>query len=137
MENKIHVSLASLMLKLIVPVFLLGLLIGCSNGGNGYGSNPTGPSGSNGPGANEVWMQNIAYDPSTLTVSVGTTVTWTNKDNVVHSVTSGTPGAPDGIFDSGSMANGTTFSYTFNTAGTHPYYCVPHSSTMTGQVIVQ
>lgn len=135
MNNRTH-YLKIAALKLALPLLLLGLVIGCSND-NGYGSS-TGPGGGNsGPGENEVWMQNIAFNPGTLTVSVGTTITWTNKDNVVHTATSGTPGNPDGLFNSGNMGNGATFSYTFNTAGTYNYYCIPHASTMQGQVIVE
>ncbi|MCW3125852.1 MAG: hypothetical protein JWO03_1510, partial [Bacteroidetes bacterium] len=44
------------------------------------------------PGPNEVFMQNTAFTPSTLTVAVNTTVTWTNKDNINHNVT-GTGGS--------------------------------------------
>jgi len=56
--------------------FMLGamLLAGCSNG-NGY-SSPTGPgNGGGNPGANEVWMQNTAFNPSSITVDAGTTIT--------------------------------------------------------------
>jgi len=54
-----------------------------SNTGNNSGS-----SGGSVPGANEVWIQNMAFNPSTLTVTAGTTVTWTNKDAIGHTVTS-------------------------------------------------
>ncbi len=72
-----------------------------------------------------------AYDPLDLTIPVGTTVRWTNLDpNQVHTVTSGpsdgTVGTPDGIFDSGFMAEGDTFTYTFTEEGVFPYYCLPH-----------
>ncbi len=78
------------------------------------------------------------YSPRELAVAVGTTVTWTNDDSVVHTVTSGevagNVGEPDGIFDSGNMAKGDTFSYTFDTAGEFPYHCTPHPW-MTGTVV--
>jgi plastocyanin len=78
-----------------------------------------------------VMIQNYAFDPLTLTVKVGTTVTWTNGDNVTHTVTSDT-----GLFDSGDLAQGATFSYTFTTAGTYAYHCTPHHATMSGTIIV-
>jgi plastocyanin len=78
-----------------------------------------------------VTIENIAYSPVDITVSVGTTVTWTNKDPVTHTVTSDT-----GIFDSGDMSQGNTFSYTFNETGTFNYHCKIHSS-MHGTVTVE
>lgn len=71
-----------------------------------------------------------AYDPLDLEVRVGTTVTWTNDDSVAHTVTSGesdgTTGEADGVFDSGFLDPGATFSYTFDEVGEFPYYCLPH-----------
>ena len=71
-----------------------------------------------------------AYDPLELEVAVGTTVTWTNDDQVAHTVTSGTSdgtaGEPDGAFDSGFIDPGGTWSYTFTEAGSFAYYCTPH-----------
>ena len=71
-----------------------------------------------------------SYDPMDLTVSVGTTVRWTNNDSVAHTVTSGTSdgtiGTSDGIFDSSFMNSGDTFEYTFTEPGTYTYFCRPH-----------
>jgi plastocyanin len=86
--------------------------------------------GAKGPGTNEVWIQNMAFNPSTITVAVNTTITWTNKDGVTHTVTSDT-----GLFDSGGIGNGATYSYTFTTSGTYPYHCTTHP-TMTATVKV-
>ena len=83
------------------------------------------------PGANEVWMQNTTFVPSQKTISVGTTITWTNKDTADHDVSSNT-----GVFSSPTMGKNATFSYTFNTKGTYNYVCVFHSG-MTGTIIVQ
>jgi predicted lipoprotein with Yx(FWY)xxD motif/plastocyanin len=65
-----------------------------------------------------------------LTVSVGTTVIWTNEDDAAHTVT-----ANDGSFDSGDIAKGETFSFKFEKAGTFDYTCTIHPN-MKGQVIV-
>ena len=80
-----------------------------------------------------------AFDPNTVTIKVGTTVTWTNADATMHTVTSGTSvnnaGTPDGVFDSGFLMEGATWSYTFQQAGEFDYYCLPHPW-MKGRVIV-
>ena len=71
-----------------------------------------------------------AYTPQTMTVAVGTTVTWLNQDTVFHTITSGTSdgklGKADGLFDSGEVQTGESFSQTFDEAGTFPYFCIPH-----------
>ncbi len=81
-----------------------------------------------------------AYSPRSLTVTAGTTVTWTNEDIVPHTVTSGTSDgtvvSPDGTFDSGNIAVGDTWSVTFDEPGTFSYYCTPHPW-MQGEVIVE
>jgi len=78
-----------------------------------------------------VSMTGIKFVPDALTVTVGTTVTWTNDDTVAHTVT-----ADDGSFDSGMIAPGGTFSFTFNTAGTYPYKCTVHLPDMIGTITV-
>ena len=82
------------------------------------------------PGANEVWIQGMAFNPATITVNAGTTITWTNKDGVAHTVTSNT-----GVFDSGTVNPNGTYSHLFSTAGSFPYHCTVHPS-MTATVIV-
>jgi plastocyanin len=98
---------------------------------NMYGGGGGGGGGGNGgPGANAVWIQGMAFTPSSITVTAGTTITWTNKDAITHTVTSDT-----GVFDSGNISSGSSFSYTFSTAGTYQYHCKIHAS-MTGSVVV-
>ncbi len=84
-----------------------------------------------GPGENEVWMQEIAFVPSEKTVSKGTTITWINKDNVQHTVTSDV-----GIFDSGLIDAGGTFTYIFDSIGTYDYTCTIHPD-MNGTINVE
>jgi len=81
-------------------------------------------------GANEVYIQGMAFSPVTLTVTAGTTVTWTNKDAMAHTVTSDST-----LFVSGNIVANGTYSYTFNSAGTYPYHCAIHP-TMKAKVIV-
>lgn len=72
----------------------------------------------------------LRYDPSSLTVSVGSTITWVNNGATTVTVTS-----PDGLFDSESISPGDSFSYTFDTPGTFRYFCVPYPH-MKGVIVV-
>lgn len=82
----------------------------------------------------------IAYSPKAITVPVGTVVTWENQDAIVHTVTAGesdgATGTADGRFESGDIAAGESWSYTFDEAGTFPYFCTPHPW-MIGSVVVE
>jgi nitrite reductase (NO-forming) len=77
------------------------------------------------------------FVPDTLTVSKGTTVSWTNEDTTLHTVTSGSAesGNSGTEFDSSYLAAGKTFQHQFNTAGTFDYYCTLHPY-MKGKVVV-
>jgi len=69
----------------------------------------------------------IFYDPEVIDVTVGTTVTWENVDNTMHTATSGNPdGGADGVFDSDIMSAGDKFEFTFTDAGNYDYYCILH-----------
>jgi plastocyanin len=85
------------------------------------------PSGSSA----DVKIDNFSFGPQTLTVSVGTTVVWTNRDDIPHTVVS-----TDGVFKSKVRDTDEKFSYTFTKAGTYPYFCSVHPK-MTGKVVVQ
>jgi len=82
-----------------------------------------------------------AFSPNPINVKVGGTVTWTNKDSQAHTVVSGTGGTDPNkgkVFDSGLttlIQPGKTFSHTFTTAGTIPYFCQIHPA-MVGKIIV-
>jgi len=76
------------------------------------------------------------FIPSTITVGVGDTVTWTNDDTAAHTVTSGSAAdGPDGVFDSSLFMAGAEFSFTFDAEGEYPYFCMVHPW-MAGFVIV-
>jgi plastocyanin len=91
------------------------------------------PQGASSPGCDAT---DECFIPSSITVSVGTTVTWTNDDSAAHTVTSGQDATFDGIFDSSLFMAGRTFSYTFEDAGTYPYFCFVHPW-MKGTVTVE
>jgi plastocyanin len=80
-----------------------------------------------------IMIQNFAFNPQTITVKVGTTITWTDKDSIAHTVTS-TSGPTS--FNSGALAApGGTFKFTFTKAGTYTYHCMIHPS-MTATITV-
>lgn len=83
----------------------------------------------------EVSIKLFSFNPKVLEVPAGTTVVWTNGDAIEHSVTSGVPGKPGGVFDSGFFTEGETWSFKFTEPGEYPYFCRRHES-MTGVVKV-
>jgi plastocyanin len=81
----------------------------------------------------EVKIDNFSFGPAALTVPVGTTLTWTNRDDIPHTIVStDDPKA----FKSKVLDTDEKFSFTFSRAGTYPYFCSIHPK-MTGKVIVQ
>jgi plastocyanin len=79
----------------------------------------------------EINIDNFSFGPAELTVSVGTTVTWTNRDDIPHTVVS-----TDKVFKSKVLDTNEKFSYTFSTPGAFSYFCSIHPK-MTGTVMVQ
>jgi plastocyanin len=112
---------------------LLGFLVfvaGCSNS-----SSPTTPTNNGTPVSIPTNATNLgaaAYSPNPLTVTAGTTVTWTNNDNTAHTATSDT----SGVFDTGSIPPGGQASATLGARGTVTYHCTIHPG-MVGSIIVQ
>ena len=82
------------------------------------------------PTSAEVKVDNFSFGPASLTVAVGTTVTWTNRDDIPHTVVS-----TDKVFKSKVLDTDEKFSFTFDKAGTYPYFCSVHPK-MTGSVVV-
>ncbi len=91
------------------------------------------PSGTSVPGCEET---NTCFIPSSVTINVGDTVSWSNDDTAAHTVTSGSPAAgPDGNFDSSLLMVGKTFDVTFDNSGSYDYFCMVHPW-MVGEVQV-
>ena len=86
-----------------------------------------------GPGSSTLTTD--AFSPNPIQVSVGSTVTWTNNDSVIHTVNSGTSPTLSGLFSSPIMNPQDTFEYTFTEAGEVPYFCMLHTN-MVGTVSV-
>jgi plastocyanin len=85
----------------------------------------------NAPGGPQLTIENFNFTPADITVAAGTTVTWTNNDDVQHTVT-----ASDNSFGSKALETGGAFSFTFTQPGTYSYFCSIHPF-MTGRVTVQ
>ena len=81
----------------------------------------------------EVKIDNFSFGPVTITVPVGATVTWTNRDDIPHTVVSTDDSK---TFKSKVLDTDEKFSFTFSKAGTYPYFCSIHPK-MIGKVIVQ
>jgi len=76
------------------------------------------------------------FQPGALVVRAGTRVTWTNEDDITHTVTSGLPESPDGRLDLHLTGKGTSGSASFSEPGAYPYFCTRHPS-MRGEVLVR
>ncbi len=107
---------------LIILTVTLSLFCACSK-------KPTGTRGEA-----EVWLEYKLFNPAQLTVKVGTTVTFTNKDNANHTATN-----LNGLFDSGKITNGNSYTFLFDKPGTYSFYCNYHSGNTSeqGYIIVQ
>ena len=81
--------------------------------------------------AQQVSIYNYKFDPEVLTVPAGTTVVWTNKDEVPHSVVS----SDKRFTQSGGLDTGDHYSYTFTDAGSYEYFCSLHPF-MKGKIVV-
>ena len=91
------------------------------------------PSGNTTPPANTVFMASTSFNPVTITVQNGTTITWKNNDATNHTSTSDSTG-----WDTGTVAPGASAQIAFNTPGTFHYHCTFHQAMgMVGTVIVQ
>jgi plastocyanin len=100
---------------------------------SGSSSSDSGASTSSPAATNSVEIKDFAFSPANITVKVGDTVTWTNKDSAAHTVTADS-GSSDGP-NSGNLAQGDTYSFKFTKAATYIYHCAIHPS-MQGSVTV-
>jgi plastocyanin len=110
---------------MILAAFVLG------TAGLGAGAAHLRASGQPKPPTIDVKIDNSTFGPTELTVKAGTTVRWTNRDDIPHTVVSS-----DKVFKSKVLDTGDEFTFTFSTPGTFPYFCSIHPK-MTGKVVVQ
>jgi plastocyanin len=120
---------AALVIILVVGVFA------ASCGGSTVGASTTastpGTTAGGGAGGAQVVLKNLAFDPATVTIKAGESVTWTNQDAMNHTVV-----ADKGEFKSSDLGQGATFTFKFDKAGTYAYHCSIHPS-MKATVVVQ
>ncbi|MGB2625275.1 MAG: cupredoxin family copper-binding protein, partial [Candidatus Acidiferrum sp.] len=79
----------------------------------------------------EIKIDNFSFGPADVSIPVGTTVTWTNRDDIPHTVVS-----TEKVFKSKVLDTDEQFSFTFTQAGTYPYFCSIHPK-MAGRIVVQ
>ncbi len=114
-----------------VSTAVLLAALGLGIAGLGAGTGNFTASAQQKPETTEVKIDNFSFGPAELTVPVGTTVTWTNRDDIPHTVVS-----TDKVFKSKVLDTDEKFPFTFSKAGTYPYFCSIHPK-MTGKVVVQ
>jgi plastocyanin len=107
----------------LLAVFTIAMTLGISNAFAEVATVST-PQGTSVPGCEAT---NECYIPYEITINVGEEITWSNDDSAAHTVTAGSASdGPSGVFDSSLFMAGTTFSHTFEEAGTFPYFCMVH-----------
>lgn len=98
------------------------------------------PAAADAESAATVEITEFAYSPKQITVAVGDTVRWVNRDEFLHTVTSGEvdgpENKPDGVFDEDLAEAGSDATVTFDEPGTFTYFCSQHNA-MDGVVVVQ
>ena len=118
---------------IIAGLVIVSAVVAFGHNSNGMNMPPMSSNSSSAVATDKVAIQNYNFSPSSIKVKAGTTVTWTNQDDVHHTVTmdSGSSGGPD----SSQLGKGESYSYTFSKAGTYNYHCGIHPE-MHGTVIV-
>lgn len=128
-------------IAVIVIIVIAWLAFGSKNNETGNSNQPAStnhtsqnqsPANSTPEATNQVTINNFAFTPADITVKKGTKVTWTNQDSTTHTVTEadGKTGP-----DSQTLANGQSYSFTYDQTGTFSYHCSIHPE-MTGTVTV-
>jgi plastocyanin len=139
-----HLALLS---GLLTTLVIMLVLTGCGGGTGATTTTAVGPTTTGGASTTEgasttassaaggaggqVVLKNFAFDPASVTIKAGESVTWTNQDSTTHTVD-----ADNGEFKSGDLAPNATFTFKFDKAGTYAYHCSIHPS-MKATVIVQ
>lgn len=141
-------SVVAVVLAALVAVAALALAACGGDGGGGYGggsgatatSPPASPAGGGSVTAEQISIRDFSFTPAETTVAAGATVTWTNDDSAVHDVTStdgpGVDAATTSTFASEALAQGDSFSFTFEEPGTYYYECTIHASMATMHAVV-
>jgi amicyanin len=118
-------------MKITISIVILTVALVFTIGGMGASRHNLMANAQQKPQTTEVKIDNFSFGPGTLTVPVGTTVTWTNRDDIPHTAVS-----TEGAFKSKVMDTDEKYSFTFTKPGTYPYFCSIHPK-MTGKIVVQ
>lgn len=129
-RSRLNTALAVLGVALVVASGVLLVTYGTGS------DEAAAPSGTPAVATDRVQVKDFTYVPETVTVAVGTTLTWVNEDSAPHTSTSGTSPSPDGVFDTGIYDGSASGTVTLAEPGTYAYYCALHPF-MTGTVIVE
>ncbi len=138
MRNRTAWFIVGIVLVCVLALMGTGFVMVATHGGFGAGSTAQASVSQNKQvlGATQVYMRHETFSPAHIQVALGTTVTWTNQDNVPHNVTiSPVVITSSGNWESGLLYPGQSFTYTFTSRGTFLYHCQEHPG-MTGTVIV-
>jgi len=120
-------------LVLVVGLLVAAFATGACGGSSDYAGGAPACSAATATATTSVSIRASAFTPACITVAAGATVTFTNSDSILHTVTAdGVPAA----YDSGNLAPGLTFQHVYAAAGTSSYHCTIHTG-MKGTVIVQ
>ena len=113
------------MMRSAIAAVVLGALVGSGLAGGVLVARAASPAAG-------VSIDNFTFTPQTLTVKAGTTITWTNKDDIPHGIA-----ATNNAFKrSPALDTDDSYSFTFTTPGTYQYFCYVHPH-MTGTIVVQ
>jgi len=107
-----------------IAIVFAAAFIGAGTAGKSYAADSAAPTV-------EVSIDNFSFSPATIKVKAGTTVTWTNRDDIPHTVV-----ANDKSFKSKVLDTNDKFSFTPTKPGTYPYFCSIHPK-MTGTLVVE
>lgn len=122
----------------VAGLVVTAALLGACGGSDAASTTKTAKAPTSSKAGTSVVIDTFMFMPASLRVPAGTTVTWTNHDDILHTVTSGTreyePGNggavtathKDGMFDNQLDGKGKTASFTFSTPGTYHYFCNRH-----------
>lgn len=123
--------LSALALLVAMSLFLVSCSAGQATNAPAATATPQSPAAAPaGSSAAAVNIKSFAFDPASITVKVGTSITWTNEDSAPHTIT-----GDKGEWDSGQIGQGQTYTHKFDQAGTYAYHCAVHPK-MTGTVVV-
>jgi plastocyanin len=109
----------------LIVAAIAGIVFGTLSVGHPQGRSPETP----------VTIKTFQFTPSGLAVKAGTTVVWTNQDEIRHTVASGAPSSADARFGGPLADKGTLYRFTFTERGRYPYFCERHPN-MRGEVVV-